>query len=41
MKGKRQRFSKSKSRRDFRSKSGAHVMNTAAPFGTMRGGIRL
>lgn len=34
-------MSRKKSRRDFRKKSAPHMLNTAAPTGTMRGGIRL
>lgn len=41
MKKDRSRMSRGKSRRDFRRKSKPHVLNTAAPTGTMRGGIRL
>lgn len=41
MKKMRQRMSKRKSRKDFRKKSTPHALNSSAPQGTMRGGIRL
>lgn len=41
MKKMRQHMSKKKSRKDFRKKSKPHRLNSAAPMGTMRGGIRL
>lgn len=41
MKKQRSRMSKKSSRKDFRKKSTPHPLNTAAPTGTMRGGIRL
>jgi len=37
----RSRMSRRKSSKDFRRKSDAHPLNSAAPYGTMRGGIRL
>lgn len=41
MKKERQRMSKKSSRKDFRKNSKPHPLNTSAPVGTMRGGIRL
>lgn len=37
---KRRKMSKSNSKRDFKKKTGTHVLNKAQPR-TMRGGIRL
>lgn len=41
MRKERSRMSRKSSRRDFYKKSASHPLNTAAPVGTMRGGIRL
>lgn len=41
MRKERQKMSRKASRKDFRAKAKPHPLNTSAPVGTMRGGIRL